>query len=988
MSLRPLRPAGGAVLHLALPFVAIGLGRSTGSAWLFILATVLGVTVLPAVLLPALGARRARVHFVAPPAVAAAGDGVRIAVAATAPRPIAVTLLDRGAVVARWWQPAGPHEGEVIGTFERRGKVEHLQVRVRCASPLGLWPWEHRSRVDLIAPVLVGPQATPAAVPPPVGLELDEGSATVERRGEAGEVGGVRPWTDGDSVGWIHWPTSLRAGELVVRDWLPPGRPLVEVSARGGTPDPEAEASRAMGQVEAGLAAGYEVRLVLPEAEVRVRRRLDAARALAQADLGRVPDVETPPAPEPDPVEDRIGPRIGAAVTMLIGAVAVLGSLSWPPLTSLVCLVGIPAGAVFSWAVRRHPTRGVMLVTVPLAMVALARFVVGAPGSDDITGLREPLAELLLTLLVVHGFDLPKRRNLRFSVGASTALILYAGVLRVDPTYGFLVVTWFLAAGWTLTALHRSELTEVGSLRGPQRDPTRRERLRRGGRTALVAGACGALSLAVLSQVPIPEGAAPLLYPSQLPVRTPIVNPGALVLPGEEAGGRGGGGGGGGSRGQGATGTIGYFAFAEQFDTSTRGRPDNTVVMRVRAPAPDFWRGQTFDRWDGRTWYASTDKGELDSGPIVSVRNLDGDVPAILPSDELVQTYFIEQPMPNLVFAAYRPARVYIDASVWVRPDGALRADTTLEKHAIYTVVSRRPRVTNELLLQQGGPEAGPLQRLWTSPSMQRQYTRLPDSTSSRVRALALALTASHPAVVDKVRAIEDWLATNTTYDLSAPVPPQGADAVDHFLFESHRGFCEQIASALTVMLRAVGIPARVAAGYTSGHWDPFAGVWVVKASDAHAWTEVWFPATGWQAFDPTASVPLAGDTVERGSLGGPIAAAIGRALVVVLVLALALSPVAAGGLLVAWLLRRRQRRIRHPSGEAQRRLVRAARRAGVVVGPADTNPVIGALVAAARPEVADAAARAARLVDAATFGGLDADVAEQAVRELDTALR
>ncbi|HEX9258914.1 MAG TPA: DUF58 domain-containing protein, partial [Acidimicrobiales bacterium] len=476
MRLRPLSLSGGAVLHIALPVVAFGVGRSTGTAWLYVIATVLGVSLLPAIVLPAVGARRARVVAVTPPAVAVAGDRVRVDVVASAPRPVAVTLVDRGAVVGRWWQPAGDHRGELVGTFERRGRVERLQVRARCASPLGLWPWEYRSEVELASPVLVGPLAALGAAPPPVGIELDEGSATIERRGEAGEVGGVRPWADGDSVGWVHWPTSLRVGELVVREWLPPGRPLVEVHARAGTPDPEVEASRAMGQVEAGLAAGHEVRLVLPDERVHVRRRLDAARVLAVADLGPVPDVETPPMPEPDPVEDRVGPRVGAALSLLIGAVAVLGALSWPPFTTALCLGGIPAGAALSWVLRRRPTRAVMLVTVPLALLAIVRFVTGAARGSNVMVLQDPLAELLLTMLVIHGFDLPKRRNLRFAVGASTALVLYAGVLRVDPTFGFLVASWFLAAGWTLGALHRSELAEVGSLRGDSRAVPLRDR--------------------------------------------------------------------------------------------------------------------------------------------------------------------------------------------------------------------------------------------------------------------------------------------------------------------------------------------------------------------------------------------------------------------------------------------------------------------------------------------------------------------------------
>ncbi len=79
-------------------------------------------------------------------------------------------------------------------------------------------------------------------------------------------------------------------------------------------------------------------------------------------------------------------------------------------------------------------------------------------------------------------------------------------------------------------------------------------------------------------------------------------------------------------------------------------------------------------------------------------------------------------------------------------------------------------------------------------------------------------------------------------------------DAVEYFLFEQKRGYCEQFSSSLAVMARSLGIPARVATGYVSGEYNPFTGLYEVKASDAHAWVEVYFPRYGWSTFDPTPS--------------------------------------------------------------------------------------------------------------------------------------
>ena len=173
----------------------------------------------------------------------------------------------------------------------------------------------------------------------------------------------------------------------------------------------------------------------------------------------------------------------------------------------------------------------------------------------------------------------------------------------------------------------------------------------------------------------------------------------------------------------------------------------------------------------------------------------------------------------------------------------------------------------------------------------------------------------------------------NVEYDLDAPLPDPGEDAVHDFLFDTRLGFCEQIASAMTVMLRSQGIPARLAAGYTSGTRDTVSGVFEVRASDAHAWVEVWFPEVGWQAFDPTASVPLSADS-EVGSVGGDLAAGLAgyvgdniRSLVTVLVAAM----VAIGGWKILSGVRLRRRRGRW--GSLQDRFAARAERLGARAG-------------------------------------------------------
>ena len=262
-------------------------------------------------------------------------------------------------------------------------------------------------------------------------------------------------------------------------------------------------------------------------------------------------------------------------------------------------------------------------------------------------------------------------------------------------------------------------------------------------------------------------------------------------------------------------------------------------------------------------------------GPTIDVPPTLGDATGRgIEAKELVQTYFIETDLPNVVFAAYRPTRVIFDGNVWTRPDGALRSDITLGKGSAYTVVSSRLQVTPKILRSQGdiGAVFDDFARNDSTIDLE-PFLRLPDSTTERTLELAANLRTPGESTYDTILAYQAWLAANTEYDLDAPVPAPGADAVDDYLFESRRGFCEQIASTLAVMLRSQGVPTRLASGYIPGERDRVSGVWKVRASDAHSWVEVWFPQTGWEAFDPTAQVPLAGDT-SNGTVGGDLVGA------------------------------------------------------------------------------------------------------------------
>ncbi|MEZ5295814.1 MAG: transglutaminaseTgpA domain-containing protein [Ilumatobacteraceae bacterium] len=205
-------------------------------------------------------------------------------------------------------------------------------------------------------------------------------------------------------------------------------------------------------------------------------------------------------------------------------------------------------------------------------------------------------------------------------------------------------------------------------------------------------------------------------------------------------------------------------------DTSVRGALSDDIVMRVRAPEPAFWRGQTFDTFDGRRWYADDDFGRRYDGPVIDVPSTAGQI-RVAPDvdvDEFVQTYYFEDELPNVVFHAERPVRLFIEADVYVRPDGAIRAATTLPRGSVYTVVSSRAQVDAARLQQQGhiGERLTPFGK-----DALADYLAVPESTTAETVALADRLAAGATNTFDVVTNYEAWLAANVEYDLNAPLP-------------------------------------------------------------------------------------------------------------------------------------------------------------------------------------------------------------------------
>ena len=535
----------------------------------------------------------------------------------------------------------------------------------------------------------------------------------------------------------------------------------------------------------------------------------------------------------PGPPEESVALRVAVLVAVMIATLGALEINVGGPALRIVCIVGIPFGYVLSHVLRNR-SRGWLKVLLSIAaLVAFLQFLgLFAPAlTGQVLGLQTGLVELLLWVQLLHSLDLPTRRDLMFSLATSGALLIVTAALAITNVFAVVLFLWLAAAA---AALSMANLNDLGLTRG---------RLRRARSLPVVLVASTAVAAVFLGILP-PARVFSFGLPS-VAVAGGVNTGGSLRNPAPLPSAAGSGG---------TAGRFGYFGYMDSLELNARGRPDDTIVMKVRAPGPDFWRAQTFDTFDGQRWTNSDRRLIRVAGRRIFPRTPPEDRPMRV-GDQFVQTFYIEKIAPNMVFAAATPTEVFWPfEEVFQLSDGTLRGGSTLEPGTVYSVVSRRLPVTAPLL------RAHDPRRGFVSRGTYQRYTRLP-AVPERVRALAVELANGAPTAYDLIQSMTRWIAANTQYSLNPPALRRGEDAVEQFLFEDRLGFCEQIASALTVMLRSVGVPARLTVGYLPGRRNPFSGMYEVRASDAHAYVEVLFPGIGWQAFDPTADVPLAGDS-------------------------------------------------------------------------------------------------------------------------------
>jgi transglutaminase-like putative cysteine protease len=277
-----------------------------------------------------------------------------------------------------------------------------------------------------------------------------------------------------------------------------------------------------------------------------------------------------------------------------------------------------------------------------------------------------------------------------------------------------------------------------------------------------------------------------------------------------------------------ATTTTGSLVSADSYvGVGGELRLDPQVHFVAESDQPTYYRGAVYDRFTGNGWTRTADVGTERGTPPPT-------------GDRITQRITVERTLDIAPAAAVPQTVRGLDGEL--TEGGLLRETSTLNPGDSYEVVSRAPPSDPEELADETGP---------IPAAIRDRYLQTPESTSDDVVDLANRITDGVDSPYRQASAVEAWLEANKEYSLDAP-NTQG-DLVTEFVLRGEVGYCTYYASAMAVMLRSQGVPARFVVGFTEGQ-RVGEDEYVVRGLDSHAWVEVYVPDRGWVTFDPTPS--------------------------------------------------------------------------------------------------------------------------------------
>ena len=282
------------------------------------------------------------------------------------------------------------------------------------------------------------------------------------------------------------------------------------------------------------------------------------------------------------------------------------------------------------------------------------------------------------------------------------------------------------------------------------------------------------------------------------------------------------------------------------------GNPlEGTVVFSVRpedveqVPPRYYWRGFVYDIYFKNRWYTRSVRTE----PFDPTK---GNVPVLgIEQGHMATFIYLTQIEQNLVYAASQPTWISREANtkVLILEEGGQNLTAFYANPGILPGEQYRTRAALIDPSIQELREAGTDYPEWVI----HQYVE--GEYSSRITELASEITQGLVTPYDKAEAITRYLRTEIEYANPLPeTPPADIDILEWILFDLKQGFCNYYASAEVLMLRSIGIPARLAVGFAEGAFSPEDDAYIIRYYDAHAWPEVYFPGIGWVEFEPTAN--------------------------------------------------------------------------------------------------------------------------------------
>ena len=470
----------------------------------------------------------------------------------------------------------------------------------------------------------------------------------------------------------------------------------------------------------------------------------------------------------------------------------------------------------------------VYLAFFPVDALFLSRFFVGGSANPPLFALLLAVVHFLIVAMLVRFYSASTDRDALFLSMLSFAAILAAAILTVDTLFLTLFFLFLLSGISTFIGLElrrgaTGAITQVSAHRETERKLSRSLSL------ASLSVAAGAIVVGGMFFFFFPRFSAGYLGRVSF---SPTLMTG----------------------------------FTEDVELGQIGeiKKSSAVVMRVETEKPIGyewlrWRGIALTTFDGKRWSSDVARQQrLQPGGDGWIHAPETAQKGNTFGQTIRYTVFLEPVATDAIFVAGRALSLQGNFT-----GGTTNSFAAMQRN--YLVTDSTETIKNPFrnftAIRYAGisrlppRDAGRLRAAGTDYSydITSTYLQLPDQLDRRIPELAREITRNVQTPFDKALRIETYLRTRFAYTLSLTGKP-GQDPLAHFLFETHAGHCEYFASAMAIMLRTLGIPSREVNGFLPGEYNDLGGDYIVRASDAHSWVEVYFPGNGWQVFDPTPS--------------------------------------------------------------------------------------------------------------------------------------